>query len=166
MNYAPYEVNGRVHRALIVVLIPAGLAAVPAESRPRWWPRSGSGCTQPRSGRSPRCSVSSQVGRDATFQVEAVRYSVPHTLVGTAVWVRRVRSKMADAVTLGQAARHGCRRPRSGNGGDLMAILAHQGEHEDEHGPTRATEQHSLQPGTSAWSGFGAVAPPAANHSR
>ncbi|MFD7971812.1 hypothetical protein [Streptomyces clavifer] len=38
--------------------------------------------------------------------------------------------------------------------GDLMAILAHQVEHDDAE-PTLAGEAHSLQPGTSAWSGFG-----------
>ncbi|MER5617978.1 hypothetical protein [Streptomyces sp. NPDC002215] len=38
--------------------------------------------------------------------------------------------------------------------GDLMAILAHQVEHDDAE-PTRPGEQHGLQPGTSAWSGFG-----------
>ncbi|MFB8036108.1 hypothetical protein ACFC5Z_24815 [Streptomyces sp. NPDC056004] len=38
--------------------------------------------------------------------------------------------------------------------GDLMAILAHQVEYDDA-GPTRPGEQHGLQPGTSAWSGFG-----------
>jgi hypothetical protein len=41
--------------------------------------------------------------------------------------------------------------------GDLMAILAHQIEHDEEPAPTCATEQHSLQPGTSAWSGFGST---------
>ena len=39
--------------------------------------------------------------------------------------------------------------------GDLIAILNHQVEHGDDQPPTRAGADHSLQPGTSAWSGFG-----------
>ncbi|CAN3977431.1 Transposase [Kitasatospora purpeofusca] len=37
---------------------------------------------------------------------------------------------------------------------DLMSILHHQGEH-DHTEPISRSETHSLQPGTSAWSGFG-----------
>jgi hypothetical protein len=36
---------------------------------------------------------------------------------------------------------------------DVIRILAHQRENDAE--PTRASETHSLQPGTSAWSTFG-----------
>ena len=36
---------------------------------------------------------------------------------------------------------------------DLIRILAHQ--RDDDTPPTRASETHSLQPGTSAWSTFG-----------
>lgn len=38
-------------------------------------------------------------------------------------------------------------------GNDLIRILAHQ--RDDDAAPTRASETHSLQPGTSAWSTFG-----------
>jgi hypothetical protein len=40
--------------------------------------------------------------------------------------------------------------------GDLISILDHQGEH-DRTEPTSRSETHSLQPGTSAWSGFGSA---------
>ncbi|MGP3633643.1 hypothetical protein ACTU45_09795 [Streptomyces sp. 24-1644] len=40
--------------------------------------------------------------------------------------------------------------------GDLMAILAHQVEHDDSE-PTRPGEQPGLQPGTSTRSGFGSA---------
>jgi transposase len=89
---------------------------------------------------------------------------------GAAAWlteaaatgVRRIRPKMAEAVTLaklhpvtevdralGIAAIAG----RFGEN-DLIAILTHNlgREHAE---PTRAGEDHSLQPGTSAWSQFG-----------
>jgi hypothetical protein len=36
---------------------------------------------------------------------------------------------------------------------DLLRLLAHQ--RDDDAAPTRASETHSLQPGTSAWSTFG-----------
>lgn len=91
---------------------------------------------------------------------------------GAALWlqeageagVRRVSAKMADAVAL--AKLHGIDALDRALGtaatverfadGDLMAILAHQVEHDDTE-PTRPGEQHSLQPGTSAWSGFGSA---------
>jgi hypothetical protein len=38
--------------------------------------------------------------------------------------------------------------------GDLLSILDHQSEHGLAE-PIRRSETHSLQPGTSAWSGFG-----------
>jgi hypothetical protein len=89
---------------------------------------------------------------------------------GAALWlteagangVRRVRAKMADAVALaklsgfdavdwalGHAAVHG----RFADG-DLASIVAHRagaGAGETQH----AGEDHSLQPGTSVWEGFG-----------
>jgi len=89
---------------------------------------------------------------------------------GAALWlteaaaagVSRPRSKMADAVALaalhGTAAvdwalGHAAVMGRFGDG-DLASIIAHQaaagtGE------PRRASEDHTLQPGTSAWEGFG-----------
>jgi hypothetical protein len=91
---------------------------------------------------------------------------------GAAAWlveaaatgVRRIRAKMADAVALaklygsadvdralGTAATVG----RFADG-DLLSILGHQGEH-DRIEPIRRSEDHSLQPGTSAWSGFGSA---------
>ena len=74
----------------------------------------------------------------------------------------RVRAKMAEAVTL--AKLHGARPVDRALGaaaaagrfaeGDLQSILAHQqrgpaGE------PRRASETHSLQPGTSSWAKLG-----------
>jgi hypothetical protein len=41
--------------------------------------------------------------------------------------------------------------------GDLISILDHQSEHHNQAEPIRRSETHSLQPGTSAWSGFGSV---------
>lgn len=92
---------------------------------------------------------------------------------GAAAWlveaaaggVARIRSKMADAVAL--AKLHGCAVVDQALGvaalagrfaeDDLTAILTHQ-----QAGPTtkapRASEQHSLQPGTGGWAGFGAPA--------
>jgi hypothetical protein len=91
---------------------------------------------------------------------------------GAAAWlveaaatgVRRIRAKMADAVALaklygtadvdralGTAATVG----RFADG-DLLSILNHQDEH-DHAEPIRRSETHSLQPGTSAWSGFGSA---------
>ncbi|MCZ0991577.1 hypothetical protein BEK98_37145 [Streptomyces diastatochromogenes] len=88
---------------------------------------------------------------------------------GAAAWlveaaatgVRRIRAKMGDAVALakphgtadvdralGTAATVGRFAER-----DLLSILEHQGEH-DRTDPIRRGEAHSLQPGTSAWSGF------------
>ena len=88
---------------------------------------------------------------------------------GAALWLgeagaagaTRVRAKMADAVSLarlagtetvnwalGHAAVHG----RFADG-DLASIIAH---HQSAGGPQiRASEDHSLQPGTSAWKEFG-----------
>ncbi|NNJ06175.1 hypothetical protein HHX38_18890 [Streptomyces sp. PKU-MA01144] len=40
--------------------------------------------------------------------------------------------------------------------GDLLSIRDHQGEH-DRSEPIRRSETHSLQPGTSTWSGFGST---------
>ena len=78
----------------------------------------------------------------------------------------RVRSKMAEAVAyaklhgaapvdqaLGTAAVAG----RFGDT-DLAAILTHQQQRPGGATPTRASEAHSLQPGTSGWAGFGAPA--------
>ena len=88
---------------------------------------------------------------------------------GAAAWlveaaangVRGVRRKMTEAVTLaklhdpadvdralGTAALAG----RFADN-DLLRLLAHQ--RDDDNTPTRASETHSLQPGTSAWSTFG-----------
>jgi len=89
---------------------------------------------------------------------------------GAAAWLveaaaagtRRIRSKMAEALTL--AKLHGPTAVDQALGaaatygrfadGDLLAILTHQ-----RHGPTappiRASETHSLQPGTAAWAHIG-----------
>lgn len=91
---------------------------------------------------------------------------------GAAAWlveaaatgVRRIRAKLTDAVALakfygsadvdralGTAATVG----RFAEG-DLLSILDHQGER-DHSEPIRRSETHSLQTGTSAWSGFGST---------
>ncbi len=92
---------------------------------------------------------------------------------GAAAWleeaaatgVRGIRAKMAEAVSLaklrgaaqvdralGTAAMAG----RFSDSG-LRSILDHQAYQEGPASPTRAGESHSLQPGTSAWSRFGAA---------
>lgn len=89
---------------------------------------------------------------------------------GAALWlaeagalgVRRVRAKMAEAVTvarlsgveavdwaLGHAAVHG-----RFDDGDLAAIIAHRASAAPG-GAVTHSEGHSLQPGTGAWEGFG-----------
>ncbi|WP_327037949.1 IS21 family transposase [Micromonospora maris] len=88
---------------------------------------------------------------------------------GAAAWlveaaaagIRGVRRKMAEAVAL--AKLHGVDHVDRALGtaalagrfsdNDLIRILAHQ--RDDDTPPTRASETHSLQPGTSAWSTFG-----------
>jgi hypothetical protein len=90
---------------------------------------------------------------------------------GAAAWleeaastgVRGIRAKMAEAVSLaklrgaaqvdralGTAAMAG-----RFSDSDLRSILEHQAYQEGPASPTRASESHSLQPGTSAWSRFG-----------
>jgi transposase len=85
-----------------------------------------------------------------------------------AAGARRVRPKMAEAVAL--AKLHGVAQVDRALGAaaiagrfaenDLIRILAHQAGREPAD-PTRATEEHSLQPGTAAWSRFGLTAQPA-----
>jgi transposase len=88
---------------------------------------------------------------------------------GAAAWlveaaaagVRGVRRKMTEAVAL--AKLHGAADVDRALGtaalagrfadNDLLRLLAHQ--RDDAAAPTRASETHSLQPGTSAWSTFG-----------
>jgi transposase len=79
-----------------------------------------------------------------------------------AVGARRIRAKMAEAVAL--AKLHGQTEVDQALGtaaivgrfaeNDLIRILGHQAGREPGE-PTRAGEDHSLQPGTSAWSHFG-----------
>jgi hypothetical protein len=107
--------------------------------------------------RAPRASSSAE---DAFLQIGdgARAWLVEAAATGAS----RVRSKMAEAVAfaklhgapavdqaLGTAALAG----RFGEN-DLAAILAHQ-----QNGPARAairaSETHSLQPGTASWAGFG-----------
>ncbi|GII06171.1 hypothetical protein Pta02_81790 [Planobispora takensis] len=97
---------------------------------------------------------------------------------GAAAWLteaatcgaRRIRPKMAEAIQL--AKLHGTAEVDRALGtaaiagrfaeNDLISILDHHiGRHIPE--PTRASENHSLQPGTSAWSRFG-VAPEGDEH--
>lgn len=83
-----------------------------------------------------------------------------------AAGTRRVRAKMAEAVALsklhsvkqidralGTAAATGRFADK-----DLLSILDYQAGLADGE-PTRATEAHSLQPGTSAWAAFGTTHP-------
>lgn len=93
---------------------------------------------------------------------------------GAATWLveaaaagtRRIKPKMAEAIALaklysaaqvdralGTAALTG----RFADA-DLLSILDYQARHESGQ-PTRASETHSLQPGTSAWAGFGTTPP-------
>jgi hypothetical protein len=80
---------------------------------------------------------------------------------------RRLKAKMAEAVALsklyspqavdralGTAAVTGRFAEK-----DLLSILDYQAGH-DTTEPTRASETHSLQPGTSAWAGFGTAPTP------
>jgi hypothetical protein len=76
----------------------------------------------------------------------------------------RVRSKMAEAVAF--AKLHGAAAVDQALGtaalagrfaeADLAAILAHQ-QGGSTGPPARASETHSLQPGTASWAGFGAT---------
>jgi transposase len=77
----------------------------------------------------------------------------------TALGVKRIRVVMAQAVTL--AKLHGNQPVDRALGiaalagrfaeGDLESILAHHQQHNTSGEPTRASEDHSLQSGTSAW---------------
>ncbi|MCX4515772.1 IS21 family transposase [Streptomyces sp. NBC_01619] len=80
----------------------------------------------------------------------------------------RVRSKMAEAVSL--AKLHGAADVDRALGtaaitgrfadGDLLSLLSHQARGGGElTEPIRASETHSLQPGTSAWANFGGIRP-------
>jgi hypothetical protein len=89
---------------------------------------------------------------------------------GAAAWLveaaaagaRRIRPKMAEAITL--AKLHGPAEVDKALGtaaiagrfaeNDLLRILAHQSSRSVDK-PTHASETHSLQPGTAAWSSFG-----------
>jgi hypothetical protein len=89
---------------------------------------------------------------------------------GAAAWLveaaaagaSRVRSKMAEAVAF--AKLHGPAAVDQALGtaalagrfadGDLAAILTHQ-QHGASSAPTRASQTHSLQPGTAGWASFG-----------
>jgi hypothetical protein len=80
-----------------------------------------------------------------------------------AAGANRIRTKMAEAITL--AKLHGAETVDRALGaaaaagrfadGDLQAILDHQ-RHTSTGQPRRASETHSLQPGTGAWAAFGA----------
>jgi transposase len=81
---------------------------------------------------------------------------------------RRVRPKMAEAVVL--AKLHGAAEVDRALGtaaiagrfadGDLLSLLSHQAQGGGELTEvTRASETHSLQPGTSAWANFGGIRP-------
>jgi len=79
--------------------------------------------------------------------------------------VRHIASKMAEAVALAKLRGAGAVDRALGtaamagrfNDADLRSILEHQAFH-DPAAPSRPGEDHSLQPGTGAWSGFGGTA--------
>ncbi len=93
---------------------------------------------------------------------------------GAAVWleeaaaegVRGIASKMAEAVALAKLRGTGAVDRALGTAAvafrfaeaDLRSILDHQAHHDTPPQANRAGEDHSLQPGTGAWSGFGGVA--------
>lgn len=87
-----------------------------------------------------------------------------------AAGTRRVRAKMAEAVAL--AKLHSAQQVDRALGTaaatgrfadkDLLSILDYQAGLADGE-PTRATEAHSLQPGTSAWAAFGTTLPSTAD---
>ncbi|MEU2134650.1 hypothetical protein [Streptomyces sp. NPDC018352] len=223
------EVNGRVHRETRRVPV-----EMLAEERQRLNP-------VPQHAFTAAFGQSRLFGKDATIQVGAVRYSLPHALIGQSVWVRfhgddLIVAAMSEGLPV-EVARHtrstpgnppidGAHYPKSARGervptpttpaeaqflalgpgaalwlqeagesgvrqvsakmtgavalaklhgidavdralgtaatverftdGGLMEIPAHQVEHDDAE-PTRPGEQHGLQPGTSAWSGFGSA---------
>lgn len=115
--------------------------------------------------RSRQCDTAERVPRARTADEAAFLALGP----GAAAWlveaaaagIRGVRRKMAEAVAL--AKLHGVDHVDRALGttalagrfadNDLIRILAHQ--RDDDTPPTRASETHSLQPGTSAWSTFG-----------
>jgi transposase len=115
----------------------------------------------------PRTDKSSERTPKATCAEEAAFLALGP---GAASWLteaaaagaRRVRPKMAEAVAL--AKLHGVAQVDRALGtaaiasrfaeNDLISILAHHAGREPAE-PTRAGEDHSLQPGTSAWSRFG-----------
>lgn len=76
---------------------------------------------------------------------------------------RGVRRKMAEAVALAKLHPPGALARALGTAAvagrfaenDMLRILAHQAGHEVSKPVARASETHSLQPGTAAWSGFG-----------
>lgn len=90
---------------------------------------------------------------------------------GAAAWleeaastgVRGIASKMAEAVAMaklrGQSAVDRALGTAAMAGrfsdSDLRSILDHQAYQDAPDSPARASEDHSLQPGTSGWSGFG-----------
>lgn len=80
-----------------------------------------------------------------------------------AAGVRGIRRKMAEAVTLAKLHPPGQVDHALGTAAtcgrfadnDLLRILAHHAGQTVSKPTTRASETHSLQPGTAAWSGFG-----------
>ncbi|AEA23121.1 Integrase catalytic region [Pseudonocardia dioxanivorans CB1190] len=81
---------------------------------------------------------------------------------------RGVRRKMAEAVALAKLHPPGEVDRALGTAAvagrfaenDVLRILAHQAGRNVNKPTIRASEDHSLQPGTSAWSGFGITPPP------
>lgn len=82
--------------------------------------------------------------------------------------VRRIKAKMAEAVALSKLYSKAEVDRALGTAAitarfadkDLLSILDYQAVHGQAE-PTHRSEEHSLQPGTSAWSAFGIPAPPA-----
>lgn len=68
--------------------------------------------------------------------------------------VRGIASKMAEAVASAKLRGAAAVAGRFADA-DLRSILDHQAFRDGPATPSRATEDHSLQPGTGAWTGFG-----------
>jgi hypothetical protein len=145
-----------------VVLRLAGLVAVPGgrpQIRDEHYPATHPGRRALPGDRTPKA------GNPAEAAFLAIGDGAKAWLVeAAAAGASRVRSKMAEAVAF--AKLHGAAAVDQALGkaalagrfseDDLAAILAHQ-----QAGPVgasvRASETHSLQPGTASWAGFGAT---------
>ncbi len=154
----------RFHGDELIVTAMTGGSAVEVARHPRSMPGSPR-IADERYPDAPRGERTPKPTNPAEAQILAIGPGAAAWLVeAAATGVRRIRAKMTDAVAL--AKLHGTADVDRALGtaatvgrfaeGDLLSILDHQGEH-DHSEPARRSETHSLQPGTSAWSGFGST---------